>query len=236
MTTIKKGVVLKAIRSAIDRALTKSPQSNYAQGKAYELKVLVHLLSKLRKKGDYELSCNLNPTGSTPEKRTLTFGGSPCQPNADEYNCINVKYTPAGLELEFWISVQVTTLSYELGKIARARAGNPSKSPERSDLHEVDIGLYRPLKTKDYPSYKNLMFSASCKSGTWRKAFVREALGLRRELGYVSDQPKHSLAPWFTPAVHSHPSAPLALYSSDLRSKLYKGSLDKFGLFVERLA
>jgi len=218
MTTIRKAVVMKAIQAAIERAKSKSPTTNYALGKAYELKVLLRLLSHLRHSHKYMLSCH-------PKVKTrLTFGGAPCRPNATGHDCIHV--AAGSKKYEFWVSVQFTTLSYRLGKTGAA--------PVCSDLHEIDIGLYEPLKGSDYPSYKKLVFAASCKAGTWHKAYAREALGLRRELGMLSG-PASSSAPWFTAAVPSNPPTPLALFSADLNSANYRGSLETFGLYVMRL-
>lgn len=215
MTTIRKAVVLKAIQAAIDRAKNKSPTTNYAQGKAYELRVLAHLLSDLRHAHNCSLSCN------TKANSRLTFGGAPCRPNAKGHDCIRVALGPQSYE--FWVSVQFTTLSYQFGK-----TGAP---PGCSDLHEIDIGLYEPLTGTAYPCYGQLVFAASCKAGTWHKVHVREALGLRREMGLLTS-PAPSRAPWFATLVPSDPSTPLALFSADLNSINYRGSLASFGLYV----
>jgi hypothetical protein len=215
MNTIKKGVVLKAIQAAIDRAKSKSPTTNYAQGKAYELKVLALIISKLRQVGHYTISCK-------PKTNThLTFGGAPCAPNSSGHDCIRV--TNGLKSYELWVSVQFTTLSYDLGKTGAA--------PICSDLHEIDIGLYKPLTGSAYPSYVQLVFAASCKAGAWSKLHVREALGLRRELGRLA-KPKASSAPWFAPVVPCDPPIPLALFAADMNSIKYQGSLASLGLFV----
>lgn len=216
MITIKKAVVLKAVQAAIDRAKNKPPTTNYAQGKAYELKVLALIISELRQAGNYTISCN-------PKSKThLMFGGAPCAPNGIGHDCILV--TNALNSYELWVSVQVTTLSYNLGKTGAA--------PKFSDLHEIDIGLYKPLTGSAYPSYKQLIFAASCKCGAWSKLHVREALGLRRELGCLAKNPLTSRAPWFAPVVPCIPPIPLALYAADLNSIKYQGSLASLGLSV----
>lgn len=215
MTTISKTVVLKAVQAATDRAKNKSPTTNYAQGKAYELKVLTNLLSRLRHSHKYVLSCHLKA------KTRLTFGGGPCRPNAKGHDCIRI--TKGSKSYEFWVSVQFTTLSFELGMTGAA--------PDCSDIHEIDIGLYEPLTGSAFLSYKQLVFAASCKAGTWHKVHAREALGLRRELGFLHS-PAPSRAPWFVPTVPSAPPTPLALFSADLNSVNYRGSLASFGLHV----
>lgn len=116
----------------------------------------------------YHLSC-------TPKSTThLTFGGAPCKPNASKHDFITVKNGPERHEL--WISVQFTTLNYTMGGSTAASVC--------SDLHELDIGLFKVPVGTNYPSYEQVAFAASCKAGTWHKMQAREALGLRRELGF----------------------------------------------------
>lgn len=214
MTTISKKAVLKALQAAIDRAKSTSATSSYAQGKVFELKVLAQLLFMLRSQG-YTLTC-------TPKvKHHLTFGGGPCKPNGAGHDCIRVH---RGTETyEFWVSVQFTTLSHELGAKGMA--------PAHSDLHEIDIGLFQPLTGPAYPSFRQVVFAASCKAGVWSKLFAREALGLRRELGVLT-APHPSTAAWFEAVVPASPAIPLALFSADPNCTLYQGSLAALGLYV----
>jgi len=217
MMTIRKATVLKALQAAIDRVKNASASSCYAQGKAFELKVLARLLSDLRLHR-YTLTC-------TPKaKNHLTFGGAPCRPNGAGHDCIHVR---KGTEnYEFWVSVQFTTLSYGLGA--------KGLSPTHSDLHEIDVGLFEPLTGPAYPSLKQVAFAASCKAGAWSKMFAREALGLRRELGLLAE-PVTSRATWFVDAVPASPAIPLALFSGDPNCTTYRGSLEKLGLYVHYL-
>ncbi|WP_454830940.1 hypothetical protein [Pseudoxanthomonas wuyuanensis] len=215
MTTISKAVLLKALEAAVKRADKKASTSNYAQGKAYELKVLADIVTELRVNHGYLVSC-------TPKASThLTFGGSPCKPNGAHHDHIQVQRGSEDYEL--WISVQFTTLSYALG--------GGGAAPVCSDLHELDIGLYQSPLGSNYPSYNEVVFAASCKAGTWHKVQAREALGLRRELGVLTDA-AGSLAAWFEPYVPTHPASPLALYSRDLNALKYSGSLASLGLYI----
>lgn len=219
MTTIGTNAVLKALQSAIARAKKdKRATTNYAQGKAYELKVFAQLLSDLDSLG-YTLAC-------TPKtKGCLTFGGSPCRPNGAGHDYIQVR---RGFEhYQFWVSVQFTTLSYSRGP--------QSTAPAHSDLHEIDVGLFEPLPDTEYPSFERVVFAASCKAGAWSKVFVREALGLRRELGFL-DRPAASRATWFEVKVPARPAIPLALFSGDSNCTMYQGSLATLGLYVRHLS
>ncbi|WP_294991068.1 hypothetical protein [uncultured Stenotrophomonas sp.] len=216
MTTLSKATLLKALQLAVKRAGIVASSSNWAQGKAYELKVLTHIVNLLDATDGYTLWC-------TPNVDTqLTFGGGPCKPDASKYDFITVRDGMKHHEL--WISVQFTTLSY--------RRGGSIAPPKCSDLHELDIGLYEGPLGSSYPSYEEVVFAASCKAGTWHKMQAREALGLRRELGFLSEE-LPSLAQWFEAEVPTNPASPLALYSRDINSVKYAGSLSSLGLYVK---
>ncbi|HDS1578092.1 hypothetical protein WG628_09815 [Stenotrophomonas maltophilia] len=218
MTTLSREALLKALQLAVKHADLVAASSNWAQGKAYELKVLAHIVSVLDSKHVYTLRC-------APKVATqLTFGGGPCKPDASKHDFITVQDGMKHHEL--WISVQFTTLSY--------RIGGSTAPPRCSDLHELDIGLYEGPLGSSYPSYEKVVFAASCKAGTWHKMQAREALGLRRELGFLSlSEEVPSLAQWFEPKVPTDPASPLALYSRDINSVKYAGSLSSLGLYVK---
>lgn len=215
MTTLSRGTLLKALQLAVRRAEKKSSSSSWAPGKAYELKVLAHIVTELDSLPGYHLRCRPKVPGR------LTFGGAPCKPSSPKHDFITVMNGAEHYEL--WISVQFTTLSYAMG--------GATAPPTCSDLHELDIGLYRGSLGCDYPGYDQVVFAASCKAGTWQKVHAREALGLRREMGLLRKS-VHSLAQWFEPAVPAAPASPLALYSRDANAVKYAGSLSNLGLYV----
>lgn len=209
--TIGKSLIAKAVRAAIARA--KASSSPYAQGKAYELRVLLKLLRTLDGAG-YKLKC-------TPKKAgVLTFGGAPCKANNPRHDFVCAYSRTEALEVR--VSVQVTTLSHSWKGSATVAA---------ADRHEIDVGVYRPITDNRFAVFTELVFGASCKTGTWHKAYVREALGMRRELGLLAPATTSS-APWFAATVACNPPAPFALYASDARSSAYR-SLESLGLYVE---
>ncbi|WP_146096132.1 hypothetical protein [Xanthomonas arboricola] len=232
MATIKKIAVLNAVEIAVQNVITKiaiaklatntglitasayKATAARAQGKAYELRILLEILKKMHGYG-YLLSC------SVPSSGVLTFGGSPCRPNLPQHNWVSAK--KGSDELQIWVSVQFRTLSHQLR--------TPSTQVKEADRHEIDVGVYRVLKGQSYPGLSQIVFAASCKSGGWNKAYVREALGLRRELGYFT-KPQTALAQWYIKEVCSSPAIPLVLYSDNLLCNSYQ-SLESLGLFVE---
>jgi len=209
--TINKPLILKAMRVAIARA--KASGSPYAQGKAYELRVLLKLLRIIDGAG-YTLTCAPKQAG------VLTFGGGPCKANHPQHDFISGSTSTHKLEIR--VSVQVTTLSH---------SWKGTKVVKAADRHEIDVGVYRPIATRSYPAFSELILGASCKTGSWCKAYVREALGMRRELGFLTSA-KASSAPWFTAAVPCDPPVPFILYASNAGSAVY-ASLAALGLYVE---
>ena len=212
--TISKLAILNAVKAAISRA--KASGSPYAQGKAYELRVLLRLLRIIDSAG-YKLTCTPKMAG------VLTFGGSPCKANHPDHDYISGATSTEKLEIR--ISVQVTTLSHSWKGTTVVKA---------ADRHEIDVGVYRPIKTRRYPAFTELLLGVSCKTGGWNKAYVREALGMRRELGFLTS-PRTSLtssAPWFIATVPCDPPVPFALYATNAGSAVY-ASLAALGLYVE---
>jgi hypothetical protein len=216
MATISKDALKKAIRAAIHR-LSQKPAS---QGKAYELKTALKILSDLRAQGGFRIACN--PRNANH----LTFAGSPCQRSAGRFDFIEVW---KGAEcFELWISLQFTTLSHDLG--GRSRAST------LSDHHEIDVGIYAALPPGVVPSFENVVLAVSCKSGKFSKAHVREALGLRRELGYLDQGGAPCPIQWLSVnVVPSSPPSPLFLISQASASGTYSRSLEKLGLYVRHL-
>jgi len=209
--TINKSAILKAVKAAIGRA--KATGSPYAQGKAYELRVLLKLLRIIDSAG-YTLTCAPKNAGF------LTFGGAPCKANHPKHDYISASKSTENLEIR--VSVQVTTLSHSWKGTTMVKA---------ADRHEIDVGVYRPITTRRYPAFKELVLGASCKTGSWRKAYIREALGMRRELGFLTPTMTSS-APWFTATVPCDPPVPFALYATNAGSAVY-ASLANLGLYVE---
>lgn len=208
---VNKVAIRKAVNAAIARA--KVGGSRYAQGKAYELRVLLKLLRIMDSAG-YTLTCAPKKAG------VLTFGGGPCKANHPQHDYISGSTSTETLEIR--VSLQVTTLSHSWKHTTMVK---------EADRHEIDVGVYRPITTRRYPAFTELVLGASCKTGSWHKAYVREALGMRRELGFLTPAITSS-APWFIATVPCDPPVPFVLYATNAASGAY-ASLAALGLYVE---
>lgn len=155
----------------------------------------------------------------------LHFAGAPAMARKGVHSYFEL-VRDGVVEYEAWISVEVTTLSWEIH-------GKPSLP--RAAKHEIDVGIFSVLDSAaHYPSYRELCVGYSCKHCQVSKENVREALGLRRETAYLRD-PTWSKAEWICDFVRADPASPIILASSSPRVLSYSSPLEEYGLFMEHI-
>jgi len=131
------------------------------------------------------------------------------------------------VEHEAWISVEVTTLGWEI-------SGKPLPLPQAAK-HEIDVGIFSVLSsTAHYPSYLQLRAGYSCKHRAVSKENVRETLGLRRETAYL-DSPNWSDVEWIYQLVPARPASPIILASSSANVLSYAPPLAEFGVYMQHI-
>lgn len=202
-----------------------APKLTFAQKKSlsrlYELVVLEHLLRSYVASGHHRAVKVMNAPGGV-----LNLAGAPSRADKVTYSYFQLERR-GRLEHEAWVSVEVTTLSWD-------QSGQPTPLPY-SGKHEVDIGLFRKLSSDPhYPSYEALHAAFSCKHRAPTKENVREALGLRREtalLKYASA----SHVPWIVPRVPARPPSPLYLVSSNSGVLKYAEPLEALGVYMQHV-
>ncbi|RYH70947.1 MAG: hypothetical protein EON54_00995 [Alcaligenaceae bacterium] len=155
----------------------------------------------------------------------LKFAGAPCSADKTKYSWFELQDPTLVAPMEAWVSVQFTTLSWEI-------AGKKAP-PSGADKHEIDIGIFSRLAaTSHYPNYDQLLAGISCKHFAPTKENVREALGLRRESA-VLVRPRISLVPWLgRPRVPAKPPSPLYLASSSTAVHAYDEPIDALGVYT----
>ena len=135
------------------------------QGKLYELYVLASLVRDLRHRG-----FRLSYTGSG-----IRFKQAPGKLYTSDPHF--VVQSPCGLKLCLFVDIEFQTL----GRVTRATL------QDRSALHELDLVVVHDATDRSNPTYDQVWLAVECKSNAvFKKSFVREALGLRRELSYLS--------------------------------------------------
>lgn len=201
-----------------------NPKDTNAVGKLYEVQVLWQVLEWMANAG-YRIR-HIPPNSKKPWKMVLPE--KPASANKAVFSYFSA--IKLGERLEVWTSLEFLTLSYS--KLPTS----PVPAKTYAALHELDIAVFKgPINSK-YPSYNDLIFGASCKATPFKKDYLRELLGLRRETALLQRGNK-SLAPWFVPPianprmVNAEPTSVVALFCLDARVLNY-GSVSTLGAFT----
>lgn len=221
---------LDQLAKIFDRAVNNLKIANVGsasnEGKAFELYALAVVLRLLRANG-YVIQAHNVTNGE------LSMPGGPCRPDKLKQSYFTA--TKAGQPpLEIWMSLQTTTLSFDLYK--KQFSGSGLTVPTwPSHHHEIDVGVYlAPLDHLVRPTFSQLVFAASCKYQDASKAHVREALGIRRETALL-DHLQQSLSPWFIPYLPASPAVPVVLFSRDAKINGYRKPIDELGVYARHL-
>ena len=128
-----------------------------------------------------------------------------------------------GRELELHTNIEVKTLSFVHG---RGVAG-------KSSHHEIDLVLLLDPVNGERPSYKKVVLGIECKAhGTFEKGFVRQVLGMRRELSFYEDFPLPSLLTFLgiPSKVRARPPSEFWLAFPNPEGKSYESGPNVFGV------
>lgn len=206
------------------QASAMSSSNTNAVGKLYETQVLWQVLDWMA--GDGYAIQHIPPDPWNPSNMVLP--AKPSSANKQKFSYFSATKGPQ--QLEVWTSLQFLTLSYS------RLPTPPVPAQTHAALHELDVAVFRgPIQVK-YPRHDQLIFGASCKATDFKKDYLRELLGLRRETALLRDDDTTS-APWFVPPVLSpadvaaDPPAPVALFCIDL-SVLNYGAVSSVGAYT----
>lgn len=186
--------------------------SSATAGKLYEAYVLGLLARDLRHRENLQL---LLVGGST---LVLKTGGGPIN---QAYPHIQVYR--AGVHIgTIWTDIYFSTLSY-----LRTGVGRFITSGE---FHELDIVMTRP-GTRGRPTPLDLLLGVECKNtSTYEKKHLREILGVRRELSYLSGNGPTAFTHWPRSNVPANPPSCLLVYATDANVLNFAVPGDVFGI------
>lgn len=122
---------------------------------------------------------------------------------------------------EIWTDIEFLTLSYS--------SSGAGRSMTKGDCHELDIVVVEPDLT-GYPSHEVIWLGVECKNTVFGKNFLREVLGVRRELSLLQPSQRTRFARWPRPLVPALPPSCLLVYSTDINLKDYEAPGDVFGI------
>jgi hypothetical protein len=123
---------------------------------------------------------------------------------------------PKNVFAEVWTDVEFLTLSY---------ARHISKrEPRNGEYHELDILVSSPnLNDGERPTPKQVYLGIECKNTNYKKSYLREILGVRRELSYLKgEQYKTAFDHWPSSITNVYPPSCLQVYCVDGRINNYK--------------
>ncbi len=198
-----------------------------SQAKLYELVVLAKMLFEFKAKTGGTVVLQ-QPTAGTPN----SFAGAPASADKAKYAWFQLSSAKPAHNAEAWVSVQFTGLSASL---AARHLGVPPADLDAS-RHELDITLLRPDPNAPaprlYPEYSDILAAVTVKHvAKLQKESIREALGFRREMGFLDRPGVGSDCKWLAPDVPCDPRSPLFLASSAPNFDGYAGQIDQFGIF-----
>ena len=214
MNRAKAKLAIESVLNALRPLSSKDKKhiDSRPQGKLYELFVLARLVEYLWHRG-----FALSHIGTDIE-----FKQSPGKVDTNDPH-FRV-HSPHGQLLHLFVDIQFETLGHTtLGS-----------SGDRSSYHELDIALIQDPKNHCHPACEQVLLAIECKSSRqFKKRYVREVLGLRRELSRWMSDAVSQLSdfadgdPVFVPAF---PASELYLAYIDPRGHHYWESPNCFGV------
>jgi len=221
MKKMKKEEAAREIQAIFEdfKAVTdidKELLSGLSQGKLYELYVLASLLTDLKGRG---FSIALT-------KDTLKFKGAPGL--IHHSNPHFVVSAPNGTKLRLFVNIEFQTQGILL---------STKRGTDLSAYHELDIVLVEESAT-GHPRYDEVYLAIECKSGKFGKNFLREVLGVRRELSlYVHEQESLLTAVGGNPSVsvRAEPASEYWLAFIDDDGHQYRESPAEFSIELKHI-
>lgn len=210
--------IKKRLSNAFSRLLgvskTRASQllpTNLTSGKAYEAHVLSVVCEELKRKEGCSL---ILKNGS---KVVLKTGGGGINRN---YPWIEVRKNgnPIG---EIFTDIYFTSMSYSI----RGASGKPTPG----EYHELDI-VMTMFGASGMPKHDEILIGVECKHTEYKKSLLKEILGVRREMGFLSRAIPTIFSKWPLTSVPSNPPSCLLVYCSSNKVSNYSKPGSTFGI------
>lgn len=189
-------------------------------GKLYEVYVLSKVLLYLTMKEGYFI---VLMGGSKVKLRSSPGGITRSYPWFNIYKTESDYRSDANSQIaEIWTDIEFSSLSYDI----KSKPGAITKG----EFHELDIMMVNPgLNGK--PTHDNVLLGIECKNTRYKKAFLREILGIRRELSLLTKVPvKTFFGIWPTTNVKANPPSVIQVFCTDPKVANYKEPGDTFSV------
>ncbi|MBI1423279.1 MAG: hypothetical protein GC149_07425 [Gammaproteobacteria bacterium] len=185
--------------------------ANITSGKAYEAHVLSVICEELKHKEGCTL---ILKNGSNIVLKT---GGGGINRN---YPWIEVRRNgnPIG---EIFTDIYFISLSHSLN--------GGSSTPTPGEYHELDIVMTNH-GAAGMPRHDEILIGVECKHTEYNKSLLKEILGVRREMGYLSGANNTIFSKWPSSNIPSDPPSCLLVYSSSNKVSTYSAPGKTFGI------
>ena len=182
-------------------------------GKLYEAHILARIVERLAVNEGYALTL---------------IGGSKIQlkssPGPINRNYPHIELRRSGrCEAELWTDVEFLSLSH---------CTRPGAAVTKGCYHELDILIVDP-GLSGRPRFEAIWLGVECKNTGYQKGLLREILGVRRELSFLSQDQRTRFNSWPRTQVPANPPSCLLVYSTDAAVDEYKAPGRTFGIDFE---
>ncbi|WP_224407289.1 hypothetical protein [Afifella sp. IM 167] len=159
---------------------TISKLGSTADGKVFELWILSELLEEIAGKG---YTIQYSHPGST-----IPLPGGPCKLDQSSPHFDVFAPGSSGALWQVFLSVEFRTLGAQiLDKSGLSLHGSVSGASHLSSYHEIDVGVFKGVQADGRPQHDQVVLATECKAvRKGDKSLVRGALGMRRELSYLT--------------------------------------------------
>lgn len=194
------------------------PQGQNVWGKLYEAKVLSLICEELVQ----QEQCSLTLISGACV--TLKFGGGPINRS---FPYVRVCRQDGSLLGEIFTDVFFVGQSHALSCSGHA--------PTAGHYHELDVVLVK-AGVVGMPVPSEILLATECKATTYKKSFLRESLGVRRELSMMSMNNATGFTTWPSATVPCIPSSCLLVYSTSVAVLNYSGPGGVYGIQLHHVA
>ncbi|HEX5182010.1 MAG TPA: hypothetical protein VFW19_02540 [Allosphingosinicella sp.] len=150
--------------------------STLQDGKLYELFVLSQLVVDLNGRGfTLHFVPSPTPSGAAAGHSTLKFKGSPGKIKATDSHFEVSNPGSGNVDYRIFVNIEFDTLGHSQNPVS-----------DNSRRHELDIVV--TTASAGYPTHEEIALGVECKAvANFQKGLLKEALGVRRELSFLTD-------------------------------------------------
>ena len=223
---------LKIIRDDLEKSFKQYDEKPYTKGilsgklltgKIYEAFVLLHVIKRLvliEKKHVVLWNDNTLTLQSAPGDIVRSRVHFKVYRSEEAY-----KDSVHNQQFEIWTNIEFLTYSYKTSKRMFISQG---------DFHELDIAILKP-NVSGKPSHDQVLVGIECKNTPFKKEYLRQLLGVRRELSVLSEPKSTWFTTWPTNLVNSDPPSVLMAFGTDSKILNYDSPGDVFTIQLQHL-